>query len=152
MVLLMRTAHQLVVIVEVHDATADPVLLRVNQINQCSKKNLLYYFRAWVQKSCDLAPKARKRKEPSHSVVREKKNPLLLLPLFIIRAAAKGFYRHRSRDHNRSILTDFFSAILQGTGCSRKIYQNLIIRAEIFCEKSIKSYTWFEFKQFSVVI
>lgn len=37
-----------------------------------------------------------------------KKNQILLLPLFIIRAAAKGFYRHRSRDHNRSILTDFF--------------------------------------------
>ena len=92
------------------------------------------------------------RKKNLHVVQCGKKNQILLLPLFIIRAVAKGFYRHRSRDHNRSILTDFFSAILQGTGCSRKIYQNLIIRAEIFCEKSIKSYTWFEFKQFSVVI
>lgn len=100
---------------------------------------------------CDLDLKAMKEKKSPCSMV-WKKNQLLLLPLFIIRAAAKGFYRHRSRDHNRSILTDFFSAILQGTGCSRKIYQNLIIRAEIFCEKSIKSYTWFEFKQFSVVI
>lgn len=151
MVLLMRTAHQLVVIVKVHDATADPVLLRVNQINQSQKFFFIILEHGYRKKSYDLDPKAMKKKKifMQYSV---EKNQILLLPLFIIRAAAKGFYRHRSRDHNRSILTDFFSAILQGTSCSRKIYQNLIIRAEIFCEKSIKSYTWFEFKQFSVVI
>lgn len=33
MVLLMGAAYQLEVIVKVHDATADPFLLRVNQIN-----------------------------------------------------------------------------------------------------------------------
>lgn len=47
-------------------------------------------------------------KKNLHVVQCEKKNQILLLPLFIIRVAAKGFYRHRSRDHNRSILTDFF--------------------------------------------
>lgn len=78
---------------------------------------------------------------------------------FIIRAVAKGFYSHRSRDHNRKHIDRFLSLLpppahntLRNCLVAGKIYQNLISQAEIFCVKSIKSYTWFEFKQFSVVI
>lgn len=66
--------------------------------------------------------------------------------------ADTSFYRHRSRDHHRSILTDIFLAMLRGTGCSRKIYQKPIISAGISGVKSIVKHRGLEFSPLLSVI